>query len=111
MTIQDVAAMVRTVGIPTAYYAFPEGTEMATPFLCFMFTSSGDMYADDSNYQDIRTLVVELYTANKDFELENSVREVLTANNLTFTMASDYISSERMFITTYTMEVVIQDGE
>ena len=67
MTIKEVATMVASIGVPYAYYQFPEGTEQATPFVCFFYSRNNDMKADDANYQKIEHLVIELYTDNKDF--------------------------------------------
>ena len=67
MTYQEVKQMVESIGIPYAYYQFPEGTDQPCPFICFYFTGSNDLAADDTNYQRIRPLAIELYTDNKDF--------------------------------------------
>ena len=110
MTTKQVADMVAEIGLPFAYYAFPDGTSREPPFVAFMLTDNNDVYADDLNYIDKRTLVIELYTDEKDFALEYCVRGVLNAHNLTFTQASARIDSEQMFVTTFTTEVII-DGE
>lgn len=111
MTTKQVASMVAEIGLPYAYYEFPDNTELEPPFVSFLFTTSSDVYADDLNFVDKRTLVIELYTAEKDFALENTVREVLNSHNQTFTMDSAHLDSEQMFVTTYTTEVVITYGE
>lgn len=107
MTTEQVASMVSEIGLPFAYYEFPDNTELTPPFVSFLFTDSSDVYADDENYVDKRTLVIELYTAAKDFDLEQTVRGVLNAHNMTFTMNADHLDNEQMFITTYTTEVII----
>lgn len=107
MTTEQVASMVSEIGLPYAYYEFPDNTELVPPFVSFLFTTSSDVFADDENYVDKRTLVIELYTAEKDFALENTVRNVLKSHNQTFTMDSDHLDSEQMYITTYTTEVII----
>lgn len=111
MTTKQVADMVAEIGLPYAYYAFPDDTQREPPFVAFLFTDNNDVFADDLNYIDKRTLVIELYTDEKDFTLEEAVRGVLNAHNQTFTQASARIDSEQMFVTTFTTEVILTDGE
>lgn len=109
MTYQAVAEMLDDIKIDYAYYQFPEGTGQACPFICFFYSSSNDVYADNSNYTRITNLIVELYTDNKDFSAEASVESVLTGEGLTYTKDETWLDSERMHETIYTMEVLI-DG-
>ena len=107
MTYQQVATMVASIGVPYAYYQFPEGTAFAPPFVCFYFEGSDDLYADDKNYQKIRPLTIELYTDNKDFSLEATVEGILTSNGLTYARNESWIDSERMNMVAYTADIII----
>lgn len=107
MTYQQIATMVASIGVPYAYYQFPEGTAVAPPFVCFYFEGSDDLYADDKNYQKIRPLTIELYTDNKDFSLEATVEGILTSNGLTYARNESWIESERMNMVAYTADVII----
>ncbi len=115
MTHKQVADMLKTVGIPTAYYQFADNTAQEPPFICFFYPDNDDVYADDSNYQKIERLVIELYTDNKDFTLESAVESVLKENGLTFTRAEQYLDSERMYEVIFETYVIITeeltDGE
>lgn len=102
--------MIASIGVPYAYYQFPEGTDTAPPFVCFYFPGDNDLKADNVNYAAIRTLNIELYTDNKDFTLEATVESVLTANELPFSRTEAYIDTEKLFMITYSTEVVI-NGE
>ena len=99
--------MVASIGVPYAYYQFPEGTAQPTPFVCFYFDNSDDLVADNTNYQRIRPLVIELYTDNKDFALEATVESVLNRAGLVYSRAESWIDSERMNMVSYTTSVVI----
>ena len=107
MTYKEVADMIASAGLPYAYYEFPDDTPQTPPFICFYLPDSDDFYADNQNYVGIRRLYVELYTNEKDFDLESTVEGVLTANGLTFRKSDDYIDSERMWQTLYEMEVIL----
>lgn len=111
MTYQDVKSMINSVGIPFAYYQFSEDTAKPTPFICFYFSGDNDFLADDVNYQKVRTLVVELYTDEKDFLLEETLEDVLTANEFVYSKSESYIDSEKMLMVTYTTDVIITKGE
>ena len=111
MTTQEVATMVAEIGIPYAYYQFPEGTEQATPFVCFFYSGDNDFKADNSNYQKIEHLILELYTDNKDFSLEATVENVLTSYGLVWSRDEEWLGDERMLEVIYEMDVVITETD
>lgn len=109
MTYKQVATMIAGIGLPYAYYQFPEGTDQACPFICFYFTNSNDLAADDTNYQKIRPLAIELYTDNKDFITEAAVESALNSNGLVYAREETYLDTERMYMVTYMTEIVITE--
>lgn len=109
MTTREVAAMIAEIGIPYAYYQFPEGTEQATPFACFFYSGDNDFKADNSNYQKIEHLIIEVYTDNKDFTLEATVENVLASHEMVWTRDEEWIESERMVEVIYEMDVVMTE--
>lgn len=106
MTYEEIAQMIESIGLPYAYYQFPDDTQQAPPFICFLYDYD-DIYADDSNYVKRVVLTVELYTDTKDIPLESAVEAVLDENEMTWSKESTFIDSERMWQTSYTMEVFI----
>ena len=106
MTYEEIAQMIESIGLPYAYYQFPDDTQQAPPFICFLYDYD-DIYADDSNYVKRVVLTVELYTDTKNIPLESAVEAVFDANEMTWSKASTYIDSERMWQTSYSMEVCI----
>jgi len=110
MTYRQVAEMVSSIGVPFAYYQFPNNSGIAPPFVCFYFDSSNDFAADNTNYQRIRPLSIELYTDNKDFTLEQTVENVLNQNGLVYSREETYLDSERMYMVTFMTEIIITEG-
>ena len=110
MTYRQVAEMVSSIGVPFAYYQFPNNSGIAPPFVCFYFDSSNDFAADNTNYQRIRPLSLELYTDNKDFTLEQTVENVLNQNGLVYSREETYLDSERMYMVTFMTEIIITEG-
>ena len=109
MTRKEFKTMLGTLGKPTAYYQFPNGTNTAPPFICFYATNSNDMIADNTNYQRIDHMVIELYTRNKDFELEESLESLLNQNGLVWVKAEQYLDDEQMFVAVYDTDSVITE--
>lgn len=107
MTYKEISQMIAGAGLPYAYYQFPEDTPQAPPFICFFFSQIDDVFADDTNYQRIVQLNIELYTNVKDFDLEASLEEILQNNNLTYYKEENYIDSEKLYQIAYEMEVMI----
>lgn len=108
MTTEEIATMLGSLEIPTAYYQFPE-TQQGPPFLCFYYQSNNDMLADDVNYVRIDHLVVELYTDNKDFGLEKQLEGVLTSNDMVWEKSEQYLDDEHMNEVVYEMDVIITE--
>lgn len=109
MTYQDVADLVASVGVPTAYDHFEEGNAAPPPFICFYFEGSNDLGADNTNYQRVRPLTLELYTDNKDFSLEETVEDVLNGAGLVFSRSEVYIDTERMYEVVYSTSIIITE--
>jgi len=107
MTYKEIATMVSSIGLPYAYYQFPEGTGQAPPFVVFFYSNIDDLYADDSNFQRIAQLNIELYTREKDFEKEATVEGILQNSGLSYYKEENYIDSEKMYQIAYEMEVII----
>ena len=109
MTHKEVNLMVKSMGLPYAYYQFPEGTGQAPPFICFFYSGTNDLYADQTNYQRIEQLNIELYTKKKDFALEASIEEILKAHGFTYSRQDSYIDGQKMWQMAYEMDVVITE--
>ena len=109
MTLQEVKNMVESIGLPYAYFQFPEKTGQAPPFICFFYTNSDDLFADDTNYQDIRRLNIELYTSTKNFALEKTIEDILKLNGFTYYREENFIETEKIWQIAYEMEVMINE--
>ena len=72
MTHEDVMQMLAETEIPFAYDHFAEGESPDPPFICFLFPGSDNFAADNVVYMEFSNLSIELYTDEKDPELEDS---------------------------------------
>ena len=107
MTYKEIAQLIDGIGYPYAYYQFEKETAKEPPFICFYYPGRDDFLADDSNYAQITELTIELYTDNKDFAAEAAVESALEAAEIVYEKDETYIESERMYMITYTTEVLI----
>ena len=106
--------MIAEIGVPSAYYQFPKGTDQfpegtgkGPPYVCFFYPNDDDLHADNHNYVRIRQLVIELYTDEKDLGLEATVEGVLPSHDLAYSYAEEFLDSAQMHETIYTTEVII----
>ena len=109
MKLTEIDSMIESIGLPYAYYQFP-GTQ-EPPFICFYYPGRDDFVADNSNYAPITELVIELYTNNKDFTAEGAVESALEAAEIVYEKDESYIDTEKLYMITYTTEVLITNGE
>lgn len=107
MTYEQIATMVAEMGYPNAYYQFERARAKEPPFICFYYPEIDDVYADDSNYQRIVGLTVELYTRKKDFAAEDAVENILQTHGIPYDKNEEYIEDEQLYEVIYEMEVLI----
>lgn len=108
MTLQDIANIIAGWKLPFAYYEF-ENEVPEPPYVVYFLDESDDFFADNVNYQKNRRLYIELYcTSKKEAMTEETMIEAsLAENEMPYTKENDYISSERLYVTIYTMEVML----
>lgn len=107
MTFKQVAKMIKDIGLPFSYYQFNNDTAVAPPFICYFYTGDNDLLADNSNYQKIENLVVELYTDEKDFANEALIETALNDAGLVYSREESYLDSEKLYMVIYSCGVVI----
>lgn len=115
MTRAQIAAMIAGFGIPNAYGKFDDEDgqrPQGPPYIYFSYTDRADFHADGVNYVKIVELTIELCTVAPDFVLQNAIEAALTAEELTFGQPDqEYDDGEALYITTYTTEVLLTNGE
>lgn len=118
MTYKQVYSLLSSITvdgtlIPCAYYQFPEDDPTnpppPPPFMVYYYEGSNDLLADDTNYQRIRPLTVELYTDNKDFAVEDALETALNAAGLVYSRTEAYIDTEKVYMVTYTTEIIVTE--
>lgn len=100
--------MIAGIGLPYAYDHFTKKESPGhPPFICFIYPESDNVFADDRVYQKVKQLRVELYTDEKDLDLEEAVENALDAAELCYESNETYLNSEKMYMVTWDMDVII----
>lgn len=99
--------------IPVAYYFFPaddpNNPPPPPPFITYFYSGSDDLKADNTNFQKIRPVEIELYTDNKDFTAENAVETALNEAGLVYSRAESYIDSEHLYLVVFSTEILVTE--
>ena len=106
MTYENVIEMLEEAGLPLAYDHFAEGESPEPPFLIFLFPGTDNVFADDTVYQRIDELNIELYTDKKDPETENLIEDILIAHELPYEKSEVWIESEKMYEVLYQTQMI-----
>lgn len=107
MTYNEVAQIIKSLGIDYAYYQFDNSVAPKLPYIVYYYPSRDDVMADNTNYVKVENLRIELYTEWKNFELEQQLESILETNHITYSKEETYINGESMFEIIYEGEVLI----
>ena len=105
MTYDEVITMLEEVGLPLAYDHFAEG-ESPEPPSSFSYIRVHNLFADDTVYQKINELNIELYTDAKDPETETQIENILIAHALLYEKSEVWIESEKMYEVLYQTQII-----
>ena len=105
MTYDEIIQIAEEAGLPFAYDHFAEGESPEPPFLIFLFDRSDNFGADGKVYFKINVLHFELYTDEKNPEVEARLEAVLDRHDLFYNKSEVWIEEERLYEVLYEMEV------
>lgn len=108
MTYKEIATMIEGFGLPFTYDSFPDNVAPLPPYIVFNYPNNDDFGADNINYVSIDVLNIELYTSNKNFELETQIETALTQNGFYYEKSETYIRQENLYQITYVTEVITE---
>ena len=108
MTLPQVASMIESIGVPSAYHHFTH-TDVSPPFVLFYYDRSEDFTADNTNYLKVNSLTIELCIDERDFDLENRIGTILKENDLVYSKTETYLESERMYVVAFFTSVIITE--
>ena len=109
MRLTDITDMIESIGLPFTYDFFPNNIAPNPPYIVFNYPDTNDFGADDTIYVKVNVLNIELYTATKDFQLENTVETVLNQNGFFYDKSEAYIRNENLYQISYVSQFTIKE--
>lgn len=107
MTRVQINAMLQAIGLPYEYDHYEVGKAPALPFMIFTYPQSDNFAADDGVYAKRSTIDIALYTAKKDFALEDRIEAILDQYDVFYNKTEVFIDDERAYQITYELEELI----
>lgn len=107
MTHNKLMEMLEETALPIAYDHFAEGESPDPPFICFLYPGSDNFAADGRVYLKISEVHVELYTDEKNLELEATLEAVLDRHGIFYEKTETWIESERLYEVLYYFEMEV----
>ena len=92
------------IDIPSAYDHFAEGESPDPPFITYLLPGSDNFSADGKVYFRVAEVHIELYTDEKNPEVEAIVEAVLDAHGIFYDKTEVWIDSEKLYEVLYSFE-------
>ncbi len=102
---EEFEKILDQIGLPYRYHHFETPEAVAPPFLAWICGEDNIFYADGKPYFLTQGIDLELYTDQKDFDLEKKVEAVLREHEIGWRKSEDYIETENMYEVLYEIEV------
>lgn len=97
--------MMAEIPFPSAYDHFAEGESPAPPFITYLLPGSDNFAADGKVYFRITEAHIELYTNEKNPEVERQVEAVLDEHGIFYDKTEVWIESEKLYEVLYSFEM------
>lgn len=98
MKHKDIYDLLKTLKIPVAYDHFDSNKEITPPFIAYREISPDTFKADDNTYYRPYNFEIELVTEIKDTDLEETIEDLLTTNNIPYNISGEvWDEDERIF--------------
>lgn len=108
MNKKSIETMLEKVGVPFKYHHFTqrEMKEIPLPIMVWNVPGTDNFFADGQVYKKVKRLDIEIYTDEKDWELEEKLEKILDESGIAWEQtASEWLQSESMWESLYEMEV------
>ena len=107
MTHNELMEMLEATTLPIAYDHFAEGESPDPPFICFLYPGSDNFAADGRVYLKISEVHVELYTGEKNPEIEATLEAVLDQHGIFYNKTEVWIESEKLYEVLYSFKTEV----
>lgn len=102
--MEDLYILLSRLEIPVAYSHFL--TMTTPPFITYKRISSDNFEADNKTYYKQAKYHIELYTKERNTNLENELETLLDNNDIAYEIVSEtYIDSEKIYQVVYEITI------
>ena len=103
MTLEKLANLLASTGLPVTYLAWPEGSAPPLPCICDRVASTHKRFSGGRGDQTRPRIHVELYTKVKDLDAESRVEDAL--REIPWQKSETYLNTEKCYQILYEIEV------
>lgn len=107
MELSDIYSKLLSTGIPVAYLKFDKPQTL--PFMVYYESDTAVKGADRFNLYRESAVIIELYSAAKNIQLERQIEMLFRDRELVKT-ADTYLDEENMFMAAYSFENITKYG-
>ena len=93
------------IDIPSAYDHFAEGESPEPPFITYLMPRTNNFSADGRVYLRVTEVHIELYTDEKNPEVEAQVEAILDAHEIFYDKTEVWIETEKLYEVLYSFEM------
>ena len=104
MILEELYLILKSTGLPVAYSHF--NVRKSPPYITYLSAYSSNFNADNRVYKKIDNIQIELYTKNKDLEVEKKLEDLLDENEIAYETTEGWIDSEKLFQKIYEVRLI-----
>ena len=108
--MDEFLRMMAEIPFPSAYDHFAEGESPDPPFITYLMPGSDHFSADGQVYFKITEVHIELYTDEKNSEVEERLEAVLDQHGIFYNKTEVWIDSEKLYEVLYSFEMEVANG-
>ena len=103
MELSEIYTKLCTLGVPVAYLQFSKPQKL--PFIAYLEAGTEIQGADNYNLYRRTTIRIELYSENKNPELERKIENLFRSVEIKKD-GDIYLNEENMFLTVFSFETI-----
>ena len=103
--MDKLLGLMAEIPFPSAYDHFAEGESPEPPFITYLLPGSDNFAADGKVYFRVTEVHIELYTDEKNPEVEQQVEGVLDEHGIFYDKTEVWIESEKLYEVLYSFEM------
>ena len=103
--MDKLLGLMAEIPFPSAYDHFAEGESPEPPFITYLLPGSDNFAADGKVYFRVTEVHIELYTDEKNPEVEQQIEAVLDEHSIFYDKTEVWIESEKLYEVLYSFEM------